>query len=83
MKRRTNKLMLLHKSSNPSDSSPARAKVMAMVVGVPSVPPVPHSLLSRPKEASRVNDNYSILDPIDSQCCTVQRLNCCVKKTVN
>ena len=49
-----------------------------MVVWVP----MPHFSPSRPREVSRVNDNYHVLDPIDSQFCSFQGLEF-LNQTVN
>ena len=38
--------------------------------------------VTRPREASRVNNNYHVLDPLDSQFCSVQGLEY-VNQTVN
>ena len=70
MKRRTLKPMLPHKINNPDVSFWGEAKVVDREGSN-----APFSL-SMPSDANRVND------PIDSQCVSVQRLDCCVKKTV-
>ena len=51
---------------HPGVSSPAGAKVMDVGVPTPCYSP------RRPREASRVNENYHRVDPIDSQFCSVQ-----------
>ena len=59
--RRTLSRVLLHKPSNPNVSCTIGAKVMDVVLGIPT----PCSSPSSQREANRVNDSYCTVDPID------------------
>ena len=50
--------------------------------GTKAVVPMPHFSPNRPRELNRVNDNYHVVDPLDSHFCSVQGLEV-MNQTVN